>query len=92
MPEDSVVTQKQVTVCMEEDGTMVMSSVDMKRWRRKAANKLCVEKTKTAVKNLELYFYYLKKACCHHCHVVDAPTVEPQLPPVEHSGFDCQHS
>ena len=69
MPEDSVVTQKQVAMCMEEDGTMVMSSVDVKdegdmTLVEKAANKLRVEKTKITVKNLELNFYYLMKEQC----------------------------
>ena len=54
---------------MEEDGTMVMSSVDMKdegdmTLVEKAANKLRVEKTKITVKNLELNFYYLMKERC----------------------------
>ena len=70
MPEDAIVTQQQVAVLMEEDGTMVMSSVDVKDEGdmtsvEKAANKLRVEKTKITVKNLELNFYYLMKERCH---------------------------
>ena len=55
MPEDSIVTQQQVAVFMEEDGTMVMSAVDVKdegdmTLVEKAADKLRVEKTKITVK------------------------------------------